>query len=89
MQLVLLTFVIGVLNLCIGYCLAVSLGYGPPTLWDAWEVLQAPRPTAGISSDQIEAIENVIQGLEQGSKPGKVSDPVVEPELSDLTGNLR
>jgi len=94
MQLVLLTFVIGALNLCIGYGLAVSLGYGPPTLWDTWEVLRAPRPTTGISSDQISAIEDVIQGLEwesvsspEGSlhaEPGKVSDPVVEPELSDL-----
>ena len=94
MQLVLLTFVIGVLNLCLGYALAVHLGYGPPTFWDAWKALQTPRTTSDISSDQVVAIEEVIQGLEQELssppdaslpvEPEEVSDPVVEPELSDL-----
>jgi len=94
MQFVLLTFVIGVLNLCLGYALAVHLGYGPPTLWDAWEALGGPRPTADISSDQITATEDVIQGPEQAwvpspekslpAEPEEDSDPVVEPELSDL-----
>ena len=34
-----LTLIIGVLNVCLGYALAVQLGYGPPGLWEAWDVL--------------------------------------------------
>jgi diguanylate cyclase (GGDEF)-like protein len=36
---VVLTLFIGLLNLCVGYAIAVSLGYGPPSLFDAWEGL--------------------------------------------------
>ena len=42
---IILTLLVGVLNLCLGYVLAVRLGYGPPGLVDAWEVLLANRPT--------------------------------------------
>jgi len=41
---IILTLLVGVLNLCLGYVLAVRLGYGPPGLADAWEVLLANRP---------------------------------------------
>ncbi|HUT92214.1 MAG TPA: diguanylate cyclase [Thermoguttaceae bacterium] len=41
---IILTLLVGVLNLCLGYVLAVRLGYGPPGLVDAWEVLLANRP---------------------------------------------
>ena len=40
---VLLTLVIGVLNLCLGYAVAVHLGYGPPSLGEAWETLSARK----------------------------------------------
>ena len=43
MSLVLLTLVIGLLNIGLGYALAVRYGYGPPSLMDAWEVLLADR----------------------------------------------
>lgn len=39
---VFLTFTIGVLNLCLGYVLAVKLGYGPPTLF-AWAAPKVDR----------------------------------------------
>ena len=42
---IILTLLVGVLNLCLGYVVAVRLGYGPPGLVDAWEVLLANRPT--------------------------------------------
>ncbi len=38
----LLTLTIGVLNLCLGYALAVRLGYGPPSLACAWNALLEP-----------------------------------------------
>jgi len=41
---IILTLLVGVLNLCLGYVLAVRLGYGPPGLVDGWEVLLANRP---------------------------------------------
>ena len=37
--LVLLTFTIGIINLCLGYALAVFLGYGPPSLVDGWDAI--------------------------------------------------
>jgi diguanylate cyclase (GGDEF)-like protein len=45
MSLVVLTFLVGLVNLGLGYVLAVRLGFGPPGLWDAWEALAANRPT--------------------------------------------
>ncbi len=45
MSVTFVTLLIGVLNLCLGYALAVRLGYGPPSLVDAWEVLTAGRPS--------------------------------------------
>ena len=36
---VLLTFAIGILNICLGYALAVCLGYGPPSILEGWDIL--------------------------------------------------
>ena len=36
---VLLTCTIGILNICLGYALAVYLGYGPPGILEGWDVL--------------------------------------------------
>ena len=43
---VLLTFTIGILNVCLGYALAVFLGYGPPSLGEGWDALLAASPAA-------------------------------------------
>jgi len=52
MSAVLLTLVIGILNLCLGYALAVHLGYAPPSLVEAWDALTSPRlPAPGLSPD--------------------------------------
>ena len=52
---VLLTLIIAVLNLCLGYAAAVYLGYGPPSVWDAWEALCADgRGGAGVASSTAE-----------------------------------
>jgi hypothetical protein len=40
----LLTFTIGILNFCLGYALAVYLGYGPPGLREAWAVMGGSLP---------------------------------------------
>jgi len=45
MSAIVLTLVIGVLNLSLGYALAVRLGYGPPSLLDTWEVFAANGAT--------------------------------------------
>lgn len=41
---VLWVFLIALLNLGLGYALAVWLGFGPANLWEAWEALAAERP---------------------------------------------
>ena len=40
-------FMIGVLNVTLGYAVAVWLGYGPPGVWEAWDALlfDPPAPT--------------------------------------------
>ncbi len=41
---VFLTLVVGLLNVCLGYALAVYLGYGPPGLPESWEALRVELP---------------------------------------------
>ena len=54
----LLTLIVAILNLCLGFAVAVFLGYGPPGLLEAWQALVAERPVsdedalfAGISQE--------------------------------------
>jgi diguanylate cyclase (GGDEF)-like protein len=49
MTTIVLTLIVGVLNLCLGYVVAVCLGYGPPSLLDTWEILVADRPGRQIA----------------------------------------
>jgi len=44
---VLMILMIGMLNVCLGYALAVHLGYGPPSLMDAWDALGPPGSCGG------------------------------------------
>ena len=93
-----LTFVIGVLNLCLGYALAVYFGYGPPTLVDAWDALSAGLPVDDTSSGQFAAVEEPSDAAaetlvpdrdvlppeepEEVPEPEELSEPVGESELS-------
>ncbi len=72
---VLLAFVIGVMNLCLGYALAVHLGYGPPTLRDAWRLLSAlPRASKGANDGSSEL-------------DGPASEPEAPPDIvADASG---
>ena len=45
---VFLTFVIGVLNLALGYALAVHLSCGPPSLREAWYALSGTPPADDV-----------------------------------------
>jgi diguanylate cyclase (GGDEF)-like protein len=71
MSLVVLTFMIGVLNLCLGYGLAVYLGYGPPSLLDAWEALGPRRRPA--APDEVE-IQGLVDDLAATSLTGMLDD---------------
>ena len=46
---VLLIFTIGVVNICLGYKLAVFLGFGPPSLSEGWDAL-AGLPSVGATA---------------------------------------
>ena len=51
---VLLTFTIGIINLCLGYALAVFLGYGPPSLVEGWDAIwgeSVPEEGGLVGSD--------------------------------------
>lgn len=54
MSLVVLTFMVGILNLGLGYALAVRWGLGPGTVREAWEGLGAGRPSATDIEDDVE-----------------------------------
>lgn len=54
---VFLTLMIGVLNLCLGYALAVNLGYGPPSLQDAWRAMSAtPAPVDPPTHQEVSEV---------------------------------
>ena len=57
MGLILLTLLIALVNLCLGYALAVRLGYGPPSLIDAWEILLADHPQSRAIADPVPPTE--------------------------------
>jgi hypothetical protein len=69
-----LTFVIGVLNVCLGYALAVYLGYGPPGLPESWQALTAAAPV----HEQAQAVDRVAEGLAEHPTVGAAQD-VAEP----------
>lgn len=93
MQMVLLTFVIGVLNLCLGYALAVHLGCGPPTLRDAWTAMSAVPRAGQTCDDRSAGTDEPAQQPDKPrvirphvscpSEPAPAADMVVEPKLSD------
>jgi len=65
---VLLTLVIGVLNVALGFAVAVYLGYGPPGLWEAWESLSFERSTPhqlepAVGGAAIMSTEQLLEGL--------------------------
>jgi hypothetical protein len=94
MPFVLLVLTIGVLNLCLGYAAAVYLGYGPPSLWDAWEVLGICRGTQGTWGDSdLMAGDATREPKRRSASPPETSsppdpeetpDPAAEPAISDL-----
>ena len=94
MQLVLLTFVIGMLNLCLGYALAVHLGYGAPTLRDAWTAISAVPRAGETSIDRSAGTDEPAQEPDEQpdirpdascpSEPAPAADLVVEPDISGL-----
>jgi len=77
MQFVLFIFVIGVLNLCLGYGICVFLGYGPPGLPDAWEAL---RPAPSPEECEESAIEESPNEVEPESAPVPEAPSPAEPE---------
>ena len=96
MQFVLLVFVIGVLNLALGYAMGVYLGFRPPALADTWRVFGPARPIAKmISNARDDAIGEPVQSPHQQQAvsppdaplpavPEKTSDPVLKPKQIDL-----
>lgn len=78
---ILLTLLVGVSNLFLGYLVAVRLGYGPPSLLDTWGVLVADRPTRGGSSGQPGALGQSRDRLMQTVISGpldEILNPVTE-----------
>ncbi|MDY0170151.1 MAG: diguanylate cyclase [Thermoguttaceae bacterium] len=57
---IILTLTIGVLNVCLGYAVAVFLGYGPPGLLEAWEALTGESASA---YDSVEPFSGLPQQL--------------------------
>ncbi len=69
MSLVILTFVVGSLNLCVGFALAMKTGWGPESLRQAWQGLRG-----GVDADGAE-MEQQVEGL---------LDEFAEVSLEDL-----
>ena len=85
MSFVFLTFAIGVLNLCLGYALAVYLGYAPPSLLDAWDALTSQRLPAlePLGAGMVEKLG--ATSLEDTPESGDLKDEHVETWVLKLS----
>lgn len=78
---VVLVLLIGILNLCVGYAIAVSLGYGPPTLMGAWEGLTVePRFFAATPSRSANLEQSSENEEEEEVTEEAAEEDSVEPE---------
>lgn len=76
---IILTLLVGVLNVCLGYVVAVRLGFGPPGLVDAWEVLLANRPLPKAVVRQPSADERSAGALPQDDVGPTLEEMLDEP----------
>ncbi len=69
-NILLLTLVIGIVNLSLGYALAAHLGLAPPTLADAWQAMMAEPPADDWTrADSDDNVDRLI--LQLGSQSGE------------------
>ena len=94
---VFLTFTVGLLNICLGFAVAVLLGYGPPGLKEAWEAFRGEgvpaaegiNPLADFAGQPAPPFESMLDDtagdeseIEPYSEP--YDDDAVEFEQIDL-----
>ena len=60
---VFLICLIAMLNLCLGYAVAVLLGYGPPGIREGWDVLTGKLPPEPLPPTIAEGTASVLEGL--------------------------
>ncbi|MEN6493537.1 MAG: GGDEF domain-containing protein [Thermoguttaceae bacterium] len=92
MSWIILTFVVGVVNLVLGYVIAVLLGYGPRTLREAWAACAGTPSARGMDPASVDAMVNRLtteaeetqQAVKQAPKP-----PPPEATLRDVVLSLR
>jgi hypothetical protein len=77
MQAVLLVFVIGVLNVALGYAVAVYLGLATPTLPETWRLLGSKRPIVKISGSRHNVSGKPV--LEPGQE--RPAEPILDTSL--------
>ena len=91
---VLLTFTIGVLNVCLGYALAVCLGYGPPSLEEGWGALRrlAGRRSSGRDAQDRSWANPFASGgvgiVRRGGSRGITVAMVVAVAVAGCTGDV-
>lgn len=79
---VLFVLVIGFVNVCVGYGLAVCFGYGPPGLSATWIALMS-EPIAEVAVPSCGPVEGLPQQV--GTRPPTSSDGL-EPQSADPLG---
>ena len=92
-----LLFVLGAFNVCVGYALAVYLGYGLPTLREAWIALGPERlpggvPAAGLATPRQppQQVPASIEELLDSDAPEQAEvEPYDEPYDDDVAELLR
>lgn len=96
MSWIIVTFVVGALNLILGFTLAVQLGVGPRTLEEAWAALLGRSPDRAARDAAINALIETLAADPQEAAPvapppeTQLYDLVVEfqPELLKNEANL-
>lgn len=96
MSLVVLTLVIAVVNLAVGYAAAVWLGFGPPSLRDAWTALVSGGPPRLEQSDLLwlqqastQPVDTLLEALDGLEEQAIELQPDVEPYDEDMAELLQ
>jgi diguanylate cyclase (GGDEF)-like protein len=82
-----LTLAIAVLNVCLGYGLAVYLGYGPPGVFEAWDALVYDVMSRSERAGESDS-KSLLDMLDGGSEEAEI-DPFDESYDDDVADVIR
>lgn len=90
MEMMILTVLIGITNLCVGYALAIWMGVGPVPAADLEAELGACLPSPAVPATTIEPAERQAESAAVGEKPEEAvlaAPPADSPPADETAAN--